>query len=43
MDFTFREPGGASDRAAMVALACAYPDEHLHHIDLPYRLSSPAL
>ena len=27
----------------MIALACAYPDEHLHHIDLPYRLSSPPL
>lgn len=34
---------GATDRAAMIALAAAFPDDNLHVVDLPYRLASWAL
>ena len=32
--------GGDADKTEMVALARAFPAEHTHVIDLPYRLSS---
>ena len=38
-----REFSGQADPEAMAALARAFPGDHLHIGDLPYRISSGAL
>ena len=38
-----REFSGETDKQAMIALAQAFPNDDLHVVDLPYRLSSWAL
>lgn len=43
MKMSQREFRGETDSQAMIALASHFPTEHLHIVDLPYRLSSWAL
>ena len=43
MNFTRQPYNGPADLAAMHALACAFPADHLRRTDLPYRFSSWAL
>src|SRR5262245_20021391 len=40
MNFTQRPFSGESDKLAMMALVRAFPDDHLHIVDLSYRFSS---